>query len=58
MKPSQKAIDAAYSMLPYNDLLYGDTTKALSEEELIQILETAYTIDFPERNEDAANRRS
>jgi hypothetical protein len=37
MEPTLKAINAAYAALPYNDLLYGDTTKVLSMEELITI---------------------
>lgn len=46
MNPSQKAIDAAYRLLPYNDLLYGDTSKPCSKEEVLAMLKAAYNIDF------------
>jgi len=60
MDPTNKAIDAAYATLPYSDLLYGDTTKALSMAELTTALKAAYKVDFPEReeNENSTNRRS
>lgn len=46
MKPSQKAIDAAYNCQPYSDLLYGDVTRPCSKEEIANMLKAAYAVDF------------
>lgn len=44
--PSQKAVDAAYNSLPFNDLLYGDTSKSCTKEEVLKLLKVAYAVDF------------
>jgi hypothetical protein len=44
--PSEDAVKAAYNSQPYNDLLYGDTSRPLNEEEVKIILKAAYAVDF------------
>jgi hypothetical protein len=44
--PSEQAVDAAYTAQPYNDLLYGDTDRPLSKDEIRTILKAAYAVDF------------
>lgn len=44
--PSGDAIQAALSSLPFNDLLYGDTSKPINKEEMKRALKAAYQVDF------------
>lgn len=46
MKPSEKAVQAALATIPMNDILYGDSSKPISIEEMKAALQAAYQVDF------------
>jgi hypothetical protein len=44
--PSLRAVEAAYYNQPFNDILYGDTSRPLNQDEIRSSLKVAYEVDF------------